>query len=290
MNNNTKFCIKKLFYSAKKATGILILQIFSCTIVLKEVIKVKDILQLDITNIQIIVHKKESEGFVFDNPRREFDGFIMFTSGNGYVTAPNGKCYEVSKGDMVLANSGDNYKIEFKQPCSYVTSGIALDTDKALLPFIHKCNKKEYDEIVDICECWQSRSWDSYAKCRIKLMNFYLSLFSNNILSKAIDYDIEKALNYIHNNFKKNFSGSEISEFCSLSLSYLRNKFLKQTGYTIVEYRDSLRIAAAKEMLASHYFTVAEIAAELGYCDTYHFSKKFKQHTGISPLTWLKKQ
>ena len=62
---------------------------------------------------------------------------------------------------------------------------------------------------------------------------------------------------------------------------------MKQTGMTVLQYRDSLRIAAAKEMLESGYFTASEIASELGYCDVYHFSKSFANQVGLSPRKWL---
>jgi len=247
----------------------------------------KEGFELDITDIQIIVHKKENANFVFRNPEREFDGFIMITSGKGTVTDPEGARHMISKGDMIIANFGDRYMLEFEEPCSYVTSGLTLNTDKTLLPFLHKCSKKEYDTILDICEVWQSRSWDSYTKCRIKLMNHYLNLIHIDSSYINVDSDINNALKYIHKHFKTNFSGEEVASFCHVSLSYLRGKFLKQTGYTIVEYRDSLRIAAAKEMLKSGCFTVTEIASELGYCDVYHFSKGFSTHTGLSPTKWL---
>jgi len=247
----------------------------------------KEKFTLDITNIQIIVHKSEEKNFVFDNPKRAFDGFIMITSGNGFISDSNGIHHKISKGDMVITNLGDKYKIEFEEPCSYITSGLTIVTDKKLFPFIHRCNKKEYDEILKICDIWQSRSWDSYAKCRIKLMNFYINIIDENSLYKNVDTDIKNALEYIHRNFKKNFSGNDIASECSVSLSYLRGKFMKQTGMTVLQYRDSLRIAAAKEMLESGYFTASEIASELGYCDVYHFSKSFANQVGLSPRKWL---
>lgn len=248
----------------------------------------KERFELDIKDIQIIVHKKESENFIFNNPEREFDGFVMITSGNGIFTDPQRVRHTISKGDMIIANFKDKYTIEFDEPCSYVTTGLTLDTDKTLLPFLHRCSKTEYDEILNICKIWQSRSWDSYAKCRIRLLNFYLNIINIDSLYEHVDSDIKKALEYIHNHFKTNFSGNDLSNFCLVSLSYLRGKFLRQTGNTIVKYRDSLRVEAAKEMLKSGCFTVTEIANELGYCDVYHFSKAFSAYTGFSPTKWRK--
>lgn len=250
----------------------------------------KDSFRLDITDIQIIVHKTEEANFRFFNRKRSFDGFVMMTEGSGFATDKYGKKHKFSKGDIIITNKGDNYLVEAEEPCSYVTSGLTLETDKEVFPFFFKCKERQYDEILRICKVWQSRSWDSYEECRIGLLKFYLELMKTTVEKKNTDRDIEKATAFIHENFRVNFSGKEISEYCSVSLSYLRAKFLRQTGKTIVEYRDALRIAAAKEMLESRYFTVTEIAAELGYCDVYHFSKTFSSYTGCAPTVWAKQQ
>ena len=243
-------------------------------------------LNLDIKNIQIIVHKSEDAKFRFYTPKRSYDGMILITHGNGFVTEKNGVKHAISEGDVVLVNENDEYSIEFPEPSSYITTGLDLETDKTLLPLIHKCTKEQLKKIVEICKIWQSRSWDSYTMCRIGLMQFYYDIIKHTSKTDKSDDFVTKAISYIHKNFKNNFSGKEIADYCSVSLSYLRSIFLKQTGKTIVEYRDFLRIAAAKEMLESKYFTVTEIASELGYCDVYHFSKIFKHYVGISPSQW----
>ncbi|MBQ2284398.1 MAG: helix-turn-helix transcriptional regulator [Clostridia bacterium] len=246
-----------------------------------------DRLVLDIEDIQIIVHKTEDANFIFNNPKRLFDGFVMITSGVGYAINADDKKYNISAGDIIFANKNDKYSIAFEGVGSYVASGLTLNADKKILPFIHRCTEGQYKKIKDICKKWQSRSWDSYAACRIGLMDFYLEIIQDCTKKKPDDDYVSKAISYIHKNFKSNFSGNEIAKYCSVSISYLRSRFLNQTGQTIGRYRDSLRIAAAKEMLESGYFTITEIASELGYCDVYHFSKSFTNQVGFSPTKWL---
>ena len=66
------------------------------------------------------------------------------------------------------------------------------------------------------------------------------------------------------------------------------NKVFKANRADEISYRDNLRIIAAKEMLESGIFSATEIAAELGYCDIYHFSKVFKKYVGVSPTEYNK--
>ena len=242
-----------------------------------------DGLVLDIEDIQIIVHKIEEENFFFHNPKRAFDGFAMITSGRGYAIDSEGKRYSVSEGDVLFLNKNDRYSIGFEGVGSYVASGLSLKLDKGLLPFIHRCTDGQYKRIMDICIKWQSRSRDSYAVCRIGLLQFYLEVVQSLTKTEREEDYITRAIAYVHKNFKRNFSGKDIAAYCSVSISYLRSKFLERTGKTIVGYRDSLRIAAAKEMLESKYFKVTEIAYELGYCDVYHFSKTFAASVGCPP-------
>lgn len=284
---DTTIILYKTTFLRTKLRKILKKIIMYCTIELKRCSIMNDKLTLDITNIQIIVQKFEKGSFHFHNPKRSFDGFVMVNSGNGYTIAPDGKRYSISKGDIILLNENDRYSTVFDDSCSYIASGLTINTDKNLLPYIHRCTEKQYNSIMNINKVWQSRAWDSYSECRIELMKFYLEVIKSNMQKSTTENDfIAKAVTFIHSNFKTKFSGRELSEYCSVSLSYLRASFLKKTGMSIVEYRDSLRIDAAKEMLRSERFTVSEIALELGYCDVYHFSKAFSKFVGCSPTKW----
>ena len=64
--------------------------------------------------------------------------------------------------------------------------------------------------------------------------------------------------------------------------------FKNSQGVSIMDYREKLRIRSAKDMLKSNAFRIKEIASALGYCDVYHFSKRFKSATGKTPANYLK--
>ncbi len=249
---------------------------------------------LNIEKIYIIIHKFEKGSLDFVCPCRQWDGFVLITSGKGYAIDKNGKRHDLDTGDVFFLRKGDNYETHLEDNSSYVTTAFDLGFDGSgdfpvSMPFVVSCNQKNIQKIMSICEKWQSRSWDSYTRCRISLLEFYLDILKRQMEKTNMDKDISMAISYVQQNFKNNFSGEELAKFCSLSPSYLRAKFLKETGLTITAYRNELRISAAKEMLNSGCFSITEIAHELGYCDIYHFSKVFKKETGISPSDYISK-
>ncbi len=256
-------------------------------------IKMENFVGINIKKVYIIVHKKEPKHFEFICPSRKWDGFVLITSGEGEATTPDGEKHTVRKNDLLLFRKGQKYSFYFEDECSYITSAYDISFDKKIefphpLPSLIRLTDNQAKRIHNMCDVWQSRKWNSYSLCRIQLLETYLDIMEKAFLASRYDKDITRAVSYIHDNFKNNFSGDEIAYFCSVSKSYLRAKFLKQTGLTITEYRDNLRINTAIEMLESQYFSITEIASELGYCDIYHFSKTFKRIKGISPQKYAR--
>lgn len=240
---------------------------------------------INIKDIKIIVHKSDAN-LNFTCTDRMYAGFIVFTEGSATVSDGDGRVYTVHKGDGIFVNRGENYKIVCEGFCSYVTSAFIFECEKSV-PFIYHLSEKNQSEVMRICDIWQSRRWDRHVSCRIRIMQLYLEIIKECENKHKYSKDISAAIEYIHTNFKRNFSGREIAEHISMSVSGLRAKFTRQTGQTIVEYRNSLRISAALEMLESCQFTVTEIAAELGFCDVYHFSKIFKESVGCPPTKYV---
>ena len=143
------------------------------------------------------VEKTEEANFSFFNRRRSWDGFVLLTEGSGFAIDKNGVRHPFEKGDVIIACEGDSYTVEFEEPCSYITTAFSLSTDKSLLPFITRCTERQYNELVKICRIWQSRSWDSYVKCRVGLIGFYLDVIGNGAGVKNVDKDIERIIPYV---------------------------------------------------------------------------------------------
>ena len=244
---------------------------------------------LNIDTIYTVIYKEELPYFRFDNPGRDWDGFVLFTDGAARFTLAGQESRLCEKGTLLLLRKGDCYSLFSPDGCAYITSAFDFSPPHtqslSLLPAMIPCPDSLYAGIVEMAKKWQLQLWDSRLRCRIGILELYTELLRRcrHSRGRTANTLMDAATDYIHRNFRKNFSARQIAEYCSVSPSYLRTRFRESTGQTITAYREELRINAAKQMLQSGLFSVKETALELGYCDVYYFSKCFSAATGVTP-------
>lgn len=93
---------------------------------------------------------------------------------------------------------------------------------------------------------------------------------------------------YISERYAENLCLSEIASKFYLSPSYISRLFKRTTGLSIVEYINSVRIMAAKNLLDNTALKVSDIAQQTGFATTIHFSRVFKASTALSPQQYRK--
>ncbi len=109
---------------------------------------------------------------------------------------------------------------------------------------------------------------------------------SNAISTKKSNPIISKATHYIHNNIKENIKISELAKDLNISEIYLYKLFKEHLGKSPQQFLNDYRIQKAKEYLVGKYHSIMTISDELGYSSSNHFSKAFKNATGLSPNQW----
>lgn len=97
------------------------------------------------------------------------------------------------------------------------------------------------------------------------------------------DSYFDRALDYIHENYKKDIDINIIAESVGLSYSHLRKIFKDETGDNIINYVNSMRINESKRLLHQTNLTVREIAINLGYNNEQSFVRFFKKYVSMSP-------
>ena len=66
---------------------------------------------------------------------------------------------------------------------------------------------------------------------------------------------------------------------------YFRREFRRRLGATPAKYQEFKRMEIAMQLLEAGK-GVTETARDVGFADSYYFSRLFKRHIGISPRGW----
>lgn len=97
--------------------------------------------------------------------------------------------------------------------------------------------------------------------------------------------DLGQRIQHIIHKYPEKFpSNAELAEQCGVSIKTAEAKFKALYGVTIHQYILQYKIEQATALLL-HFpeMPIKEIAYNLGFYDEYHFSRRFKQITGLSP-------
>lgn len=100
---------------------------------------------------------------------------------------------------------------------------------------------------------------------------------------------INQAKAYIDINFSEEIHLNTLAELVYVHPTYLSILFKKKTGHNFKEYLTQVRIEKAKEMLKDLSLRITDISSNVGYESPKHFSKVFKELTGMTPKDWRNK-
>lgn len=102
-------------------------------------------------------------------------------------------------------------------------------------------------------------------------------------LEEKNNYTVLRTQRYIDAHYKEPLTLQSISKALHISPYYLCHIFKENTDSSVMEYLNTSRINAAKELLKTESGSVKDIAFETGFSDPNYFCRVFKRVTGITP-------
>lgn len=99
---------------------------------------------------------------------------------------------------------------------------------------------------------------------------------------------INKAKEYINNNFYKDISLEDVADYVYLHPVYFSKYFKQYTGENFVDYLLKLRMQYAIELLKENKYKVYEISEKIGYKSCKYFNKIFKKYTNYTPKEYCR--
>lgn len=88
---------------------------------------------------------------------------------------------------------------------------------------------------------------------------------------------------YVQEHMYEPIQANDIADFMGNNLSYLCRVFKKDTGKTLSDYINEVKLEEAKRMLSSTQKSIVEIAVLLGYSSQAYFTTLFKKHINMTP-------
>jgi len=99
---------------------------------------------------------------------------------------------------------------------------------------------------------------------------------------------INMVIYYMHENISNKITIKDFADYLGFSESYFYRIFIRETGYSPIEYFNRLKMNKACDYLLHSTMKIIQISHILGFNDQYYFSRTFNRITGMSPIKYRK--
>ena len=100
---------------------------------------------------------------------------------------------------------------------------------------------------------------------------------------------IRQTIHILETEYDQDITLSGLAERLYLNPNYLSTLFKNETGTTFTQALLRIRMEKAKELLRTTKLKIYEVGIRVGYADSTHFSRVFKNHENMSPYEYREK-
>jgi len=100
---------------------------------------------------------------------------------------------------------------------------------------------------------------------------------------------IRQTIHILETEYDQDLTLSGLAERLYLNPNYLSTLFKNETGTTFTQALLRIRMEKAKELLRTTKLKIYEVGSRVGYADSAHFSRVFKNHENMSPYEYREK-
>ena len=199
----------------------------------------------------------------------------------------NGKKYVSDKNHAVILPKGQSYEIYgdkkgYFPVINFTIEGFLCD-EITIIPISDVQSYIKDFEII--------KNLVLFEKNRMRVMSiFYSILYKLFCDSEPQNEVLINAVKYIEKNYHiPELTNDTLARECNISEVYLRKLFSKQFGTTPKQYIIDVRIDKAKQHLTEGMYKINAVSEKSGFSNPYHFSRAFKEKTGLTPTEYMKK-
>lgn len=228
----------------------------------------------------------------------EYGQFELHYFVSGYGTFSNGpKRYAIFPGALFITGGETLHSIEadVQESLTYYATLIQSPEENLLVSRLQEKNPLNigtkwrffFEEVRD-------KGLSPNLELRLSACHQIFGLLYNLLAGSASEDPVEenvcleKAIRYMQRHVFDKLTLEQIAAHVQLDASYFIRLFKKRMNTTPMKYYTNLQLEAARSLLACSNLSIKEIAAKLQFCSEFHFSKRFKQSTGLSPSMYRK--
>lgn len=94
---------------------------------------------------------------------------------------------------------------------------------------------------------------------------------------------IYRTIQFLQSNYARKITLDEAAEYVHISPTYLSRVFKRETGSSMVDFLNRIRIEKSKELLMNDKIRLIEVALQCGFESQSYFNRMFKQLSGMTP-------
>lgn len=157
-----------------------------------------------------------------------------------------------------------------------------------------------FRQLLDLSRTWQEEQGQMLDYCcSTLLMELTLEMSRESHKGEAIEpvgqiesakpqvqQAIREAMDYITMNCHKQMDPAMVAQHLHYNPDYFASLFRKQTGVTITQFLNKMRIELAKRLMVNENVSIKEAAYSSGFQDEKYFMRIFKRHEGMTPLAY----
>jgi AraC family transcriptional regulator, arabinose operon regulatory protein len=238
-------------------------------------------------------HFHESDTYITVRPNGMSDWLITYTlGGEGYFEA-DGCEQRVMAGDVTLLKPGTPHRYGTPKGKSWhfiwahFTGGFM---DASILPLDALTNyqieqqalrERIYDAFLRILSDSREQAAYWHELCLGALREVLILLAKQQ--TSGFDPRIEETLYLLAHRMQETVRVEELARNVGLSASRLSHLFKENTGESIVEALNRMRIKQATLLLAHTNRNATEAAHDVGFQNYNHFTRQFRKYIGMTP-------
>lgn len=112
--------------------------------------------------------------------------------------------------------------------------------------------------------------------------------FSRSVSSSGTIYSrpVRKSLQYIEKHYAEKITLRHLADHTKLSIYYLSGLIRKETGFSLTENINKIRIERSKQLLSNLNMSILDVAQSVGFPYQNYFAAVFKKFTGKTPTDY----